>query len=233
MSSDDSEKNMTKGLECGASYFMRKPVCPKDLQNLWLHVIPKRNQELSTRQDGIADTNNKNHGNSTVQKVPVSSVPSAEIMSQRHWPIAQYTQQRTMSLVKTNQEEIRCRRKISTSNQKPNVTVSVPPLNYPASVFANRKPKVAWFTGLHNKFLDALKIIGLDRKYFLSLLQKSALDFTPFFLLRKYFLTVGAVPKKIHEVMNVPGLTRENIASHLQVKFKKKTVYRDDSCFSF
>lgn len=26
-----------------------------------------------------------------------------------------------------------------------------------------------------------------------------------------------AVPKKILELMNVPGLTRENVASHLQV----------------
>lgn len=28
-----------------------------------------------------------------------------------------------------------------------------------------------------------------------------------------------AVPKKILELMNVPGLTRENVASHLQVNF--------------
>lgn len=29
-----------------------------------------------------------------------------------------------------------------------------------------------------------------------------------------------AVPKKILELMNVPGLTRENVASHLQVRNK-------------
>lgn len=29
--------------------------------------------------------------------------------------------------------------------------------------------------------------------------------------------TTEAVPKKILELMNVPGLTRENVASHLQV----------------
>ena len=28
-----------------------------------------------------------------------------------------------------------------------------------------------------------------------------------------------AVPKRILELMNVPGLTRENVASHLQVWF--------------
>jgi hypothetical protein len=37
----------------------------------------------------------------------------------------------------------------------------------------------------------------------------------------KSFVVVntGAVPKKILEVMNVDGLTRENVASHLQVLF--------------
>lgn len=37
-----------------------------------------------------------------------------------------------------------------------------------------------------------------------------------------YILTsviTEAVPKKILELMNVPGLTRENVASHLQVIF--------------
>jgi len=39
--------------------------------------------------------------------------------------------------------------------------------------------------------------------------------------LNKYFVAVnaGAVPKKILEVMNVEGLTKENVASHLQVWF--------------
>jgi two-component response regulator (ARR-B family) len=32
-----------------------------------------------------------------------------------------------------------------------------------------------------------------------------------------YILSTEAVPKKILELMNVPGLTRENVASHLQV----------------
>lgn len=39
--------------------------------------------------------------------------------------------------------------------------------------------------------------------------------------LSKYFVAVnaGAVPKKILEIMDVEGLTRENVASHLQVWF--------------
>ncbi|KAL2550331.1 two-component response regulator ARR10-like [Forsythia ovata] len=52
----------------------------------------------------------------------------------------------------------------------------------------SKKGKVIWTNSLHNRFLEAIRSIGLDR----------------------------AVPKKILEVMNVPGLTRENVASHLQ-----------------
>ncbi|XP_059627568.1 putative two-component response regulator ARR21 [Cornus florida] len=53
---------------------------------------------------------------------------------------------------------------------------------------APKKAKVVWTNALHNQFLEAIRSIGLER----------------------------AVPKKILEHMNVPGLTRENIASHLQ-----------------
>ncbi|KAL6509485.1 hypothetical protein OROGR_022795 [Orobanche gracilis] len=53
---------------------------------------------------------------------------------------------------------------------------------------SQKKHKVIWTNSLHNRFLEAIRSIGLDR----------------------------AVPKKILEVMNVPGLTRENVASHLQ-----------------
>ncbi|KAK9293259.1 hypothetical protein L1049_021250 [Liquidambar formosana] len=51
-----------------------------------------------------------------------------------------------------------------------------------------KKAKVVWTTRLHNQFLNAIKQIGLEK----------------------------AVPKRILEFMDEPGLTRENIASHLQ-----------------
>ncbi|KAK8569503.1 hypothetical protein V6N13_046554 [Hibiscus sabdariffa] len=67
-----------------------------------------------------------------------------------------------------------------------------------------RKAKVVWTNTLHNQFLDALRHIGLEK----------------------------AVPKKILEYMNVQGLTRENVASHLQKYriFLKRIAER--GCFS-
>ncbi|XP_057780681.1 uncharacterized protein LOC130999196 isoform X2 [Salvia miltiorrhiza] len=54
--------------------------------------------------------------------------------------------------------------------------------------YKGKKPRVTWTNEMHQKFLDAIEKLGYDK----------------------------AVPKKIVEVMGVPGLTRENVASHLQ-----------------
>ncbi|KAK1270511.1 Two-component response regulator ARR11 [Acorus gramineus] len=53
---------------------------------------------------------------------------------------------------------------------------------------AVKKARVIWSVDLHQKFVNAVNQIGFDK--------------------------VG--PKKILDLMNVPGLTRENVASHLQ-----------------
>ncbi|KAA8515995.1 hypothetical protein F0562_019174 [Nyssa sinensis] len=53
---------------------------------------------------------------------------------------------------------------------------------------SEKKVRVVWTSEMHHKFLEAIEQLGHER----------------------------AFPKKIVEVMNVPGLTRENVASHLQ-----------------
>ncbi|OQU78916.1 hypothetical protein SORBI_3008G071200 [Sorghum bicolor] len=53
---------------------------------------------------------------------------------------------------------------------------------------AQKKQRVQWCGQLHQKFVEAVSQIGIDR----------------------------AAPKKILAIMNVEGLTRENVASHLQ-----------------
>ncbi|KAH7441955.1 hypothetical protein KP509_03G063700 [Ceratopteris richardii] len=51
-----------------------------------------------------------------------------------------------------------------------------------------KKPRVVWSVELHQQFVNAVNQLGIDK----------------------------AVPKRILELMNVQGLTRENVASHLQ-----------------
>lgn len=52
----------------------------------------------------------------------------------------------------------------------------------------SKKPRVVWSVELHQKFVHAVNQLGIDK----------------------------AVPKRILELMDVRGLTRENVASHLQ-----------------
>ncbi|GIL78148.1 hypothetical protein Vretimale_7518 [Volvox reticuliferus] len=53
---------------------------------------------------------------------------------------------------------------------------------------SNKKARVVWSVEMHQQFVNAVNQLGIDK----------------------------AVPKKILEIMNVDGLTRENVASHLQ-----------------
>lgn len=53
---------------------------------------------------------------------------------------------------------------------------------------AQKKPRVVWSIELHRKFVGAVNQLGIEK----------------------------AVPKRILDLMNVEGLTRENVASHLQ-----------------
>lgn len=53
---------------------------------------------------------------------------------------------------------------------------------------SNKKPRVVWTAEMHAQFVNAVNTLGIDK----------------------------AVPKRILDLMNVEGLTRENVASHLQ-----------------
>ena len=53
---------------------------------------------------------------------------------------------------------------------------------------ALKKPRVVWSAELHQQFVTAVNTLGIDK----------------------------AVPKRILDLMGVQGLTRENVASHLQ-----------------
>ncbi|GJS38844.1 two-component response regulator ORR21 [Tanacetum coccineum] len=63
---------------------------------------------------------------------------------------------------------------------------------------SSKKPRVVWSVELHQQFVGAVNQLGIDK----------------------------AVPKRILELMNVPGLTRENVASHLQAEIQ--IIFRGD-----
>jgi two-component response regulator (ARR-B family) len=84
---------------------------------------------------------------------------------------------------------------------------------------AAKKARVVWSVDLHQKFVNAVNQIGFDSEFSLTFVTTFLLIYKKFMILTKdkycYLAEVG--PKKILDLMNVPGLTRENVASHLQV----------------
>ncbi|VAI83491.1 unnamed protein product [Triticum turgidum subsp. durum] len=68
---------------------------------------------------------------------------------------------------------------------------------------ASKKPRVVWSVELHRKFVAAVNQLGIDK----------------------------AVPKRVLELMNVEKLTRENVASHLQVRCHGIYFHRHLSLF--
>lgn len=56
------------------------------------------------------------------------------------------------------------------------------------TVRAMKRPRLVWTPKLHKRFVEAVETMGVDK----------------------------AVPKTVMQMMDVSGLTRENVASHLQ-----------------
>ncbi|KAI0510754.1 hypothetical protein KFK09_011363 [Dendrobium nobile] len=61
---------------------------------------------------------------------------------------------------------------------------------------SQKRARVSWTPELHAKFINAVNQLGIDK----------------------------AVPTKILDIMGIPGLTRENVASHLQLNKNNRKV---------
>ncbi|CAK9160988.1 unnamed protein product [Ilex paraguariensis] len=158
MSADDKEGVMLKGLESGAAFFIVKPISPDDLRDIWQYAAAKKKTKAILEEAGIVQ------GNSPVDK---DSYEDAECTSS-------VNEGRQIK----KEPKRKCPRKDDDdNNEEDNVDSATP-----------KRAKVVWTNALHNRFLEAIRSVGLER----------------------------AVPKKILELMKVPGLTRENVASHLQ-----------------
>ncbi|RVW28447.1 Two-component response regulator ARR2 [Vitis vinifera] len=159
MSADDKETSILRGLEAGAAFYIVKPVNYDDLRNLWQYAVSSRKVKSVVNRKFKSS-----QGASLVQKTSVDvDIGSVALLNDE----------------KQNKRDTKNKApiKVNEGNEKEK-----------AEIVTTKKTKVIWTTALHNRFLEAIRKIGLER----------------------------AVPKRILEVMNMPGLTRDNVASHLQ-----------------
>ncbi|KAH9766057.1 Two-component response regulator ARR2 [Citrus sinensis] len=186
MSADDSKQVVMKGVTHGACDYLIKPVRIEALKNIWQHVVRKRKNEWKDLEQSGSVEERDR------QPKPSEEADYSSSANEGNW--------RTSKRRKDEEEEMEERDDTSTL----------------------KKPRVVWSVELHQQFVSAVNHLGID-KYSFVYGSSQYITFTfpiPVAVFRTYafalMYTTEAVPKKILELMNVPGLTRENVASHLQ-----------------
>ncbi|XP_042408123.1 two-component response regulator ARR2-like isoform X1 [Zingiber officinale] len=159
MSADDHKDVVMKGVTHGACDYIIKPVRMESLKNIWQHVVrKKKNESKELDNSGSLDDNDRQRG-------VVDEGDNASSVCAGNWKSVK-------------------RKKVEGKDDDDD-DEAVEEHEDPSHA---KKSRVVWSVDLHQKFVNAVHHLGVDK----------------------------AVPKKILELMSVAGLTRENVASHLQ-----------------
>ncbi|KAK9706280.1 hypothetical protein RND81_07G114600 [Saponaria officinalis] len=161
LSSYSDTKRVMQGIRNGACDYLVKPVRIQELQNIWQHVV-RRNKSITLKRplpSVVEQVNRESNQNN------VNAANSERLKGK--------SPEENLSGGDDNndgddEQEDSGRENEDSTHQK--------------------KPRLFWSVELHQKFVDAVNSLGIEK----------------------------AFPKKILDMMNVEGLTREKVASHLQ-----------------
>lgn len=176
-----------KGITHGACDYLVKPVRLEELKNIWQHVIRRKKVEPKNHKSNDQDKAHQGGGE-----------------GERGSHLSGNADQNRKVNKKRKDEEYE-----SDENGNDNED--------PAT---QKKPRVVWSIELHKKFVTAVHQLGLESEFFSINVVIFLYFLKHIAILMDYFLNhfsdAEAVPKRILDLMNVEGLTRENVASHLQ-----------------
>uniref|UniRef100_A0A7N2MD57 Two-component response regulator n=2 Tax=Quercus lobata TaxID=97700 RepID=A0A7N2MD57_QUELO len=158
MSADDNENTVLGSLFKGAALYLIKPITLNDVKNLWQFAFMKNSEKTL-----VADVVSSVQGESSEESASDEDTESQSFENKRKQSLQKAKRIALEETEKDEEEE-----------------------NHDSSVL--KKPKLTWTNELHDRFLQAIKVLGIDRAH----------------------------PKKILKYMNTPGLKKENISSHLQ-----------------
>ncbi|KAI4377194.1 hypothetical protein MLD38_014865 [Melastoma candidum] len=159
LSSYGDTKLVMRGVYHGASDYLVKPVRMEELKNIWQHVLRKNfNSKAKNDCPNLDKVDDREVG--VVSNVAASGDLPGNLTKRRKEQ-------------NDDDDEDEDSEDGGQENEEPS---------------SQKKPRVVWSVELHQKFIDAVNQLGLEK----------------------------AVPKKILDIMNVEGITRENVASHLQ-----------------
>ena len=137
MSADDNENAMLGSLFKGAMLYLVKPITLDDIKNLWQFALMK-NSEKTLVADGVSSV----QGESSEESASDDDTESQLFENTR------------------KQSHQKAKRKVPEETDKDEEEE-----DYDSSVL--KKPKLIWTNELHNRFLQAIKLLGIDSKHFL------------------------------------------------------------------
>lgn len=193
MSVDGRPTTVMTGINHGACDYLIKPIRPEELKNIWQHVVRKKwtlmNKEIRRNSQALED-NNKNSSSSLETAVSVSECSEG-----------------SLKLRKKKKKK----RSVDRDDNEDDDDLLDPGNN-------SKKSRVVWSIELHQQFVNAVNQLGIDSMILITIAYIRSNVIAKFVLLRNVsYIVSEAVPKRILELMNAPGLSRENVASHLQV----------------
>ncbi|CAN7081177.1 unnamed protein product [Brassica oleracea var. botrytis] len=248
ISDDHCIATTMKCIALGAVEFLQKPLSPEKLKNIWQHVVHKAfndggasvSESLKPIKDSVVSMLNVDTNMTIDDKDPAPSTPQlrqvSRLLDQENRNCSVENVNSPTEKENTEDHDIGESKSVDTTNHEDNVIVKEEkgdgekeeeqgqteeqkqeegetgdsvnfhkkedetnkPINKSSgnknlsSNKASRKKVVDWTQELHKKFVQAVEQLGVDQ----------------------------AIPSRILELMKVDGLTRHNVASHLQQKFR-------------
>ncbi|KAJ8437322.1 hypothetical protein Cgig2_015053 [Carnegiea gigantea] len=158
-------KLVMTGIKYGACDYLLKPVRIQELQNIWQHVV-RRNKSIMLRRPASSPNDGSKRAIASTSRDAIRDGKPDETSAEDQENGGDYNKVHDGHDTDENANDDESEQEQATQ----------------------KKPRLFWSHELHQKFIDAVTHLGLDK----------------------------AFPKKILDLMNVEGLTREQVASHLQ-----------------
>lgn len=206
-SSSHCLNTMMKCISLGAVEFLQKPLSEEKLRNIWQHVAHKAfnagKDDTNPEPTGVVHLRSGDPSEETEEPIPSTTkedkypAPSTPQLKQagRFLDDGDYHDQTIekdgdgeCKSVDTTMAEIEEKTATITTDDDVKEDKETPGPPSRSNKLSKKKTKIDWTSDLHKKFVKAVEQLGIDQ----------------------------AIPSRILELMRVEGLTRHNIASHLQ-----------------
>eukprot|EP00240_Pyramimonas_obovata_P001396 CAMPEP_0118934170 /NCGR_PEP_ID=MMETSP1169-20130426/13673_1 /TAXON_ID=36882 /ORGANISM="Pyramimonas obovata, Strain CCMP722" /LENGTH=501 /DNA_ID=CAMNT_0006877041 /DNA_START=320 /DNA_END=1825 /DNA_ORIENTATION=+ len=182
-----------RGITHGAVDYLIKPVRIMELRNIWQHVIRKKHVKPETDEDEEEKSKKKRKEDDSSATTDEKDEDGTAAKKKKIVWSEDDHQEFVEGVTKLATEKAVPKRILDMMGVTGLTRESVASrlqdeVEDSDSLSMPKKPRVIWSVELHQGFVDAVNQLGIDK----------------------------AVPKRILDLMGVSGLTRENVASHLQ-----------------